>query len=150
MSIRERLLDSSSIKKNLVSITLKEKNEETGEVKIVEDFGKVLFIEPSIADLKNLKDRTLKIKSQNMTVDKKNADDSKVNVEFDIENTNMEAYNKGLVMLTSWEEDKTFDAVFSKEGDNIPRHGQALLNLFIAGASSVIKQADIEEEKKSS
>jgi hypothetical protein len=158
MSIREKLLSSSSLKKNLVELIIKDRDEE-GNERVVENFGRVLFVEPSIPDLDSLRERTLKVKSQTMDVDQKKKKDATVHVEFDVENSRSSEYQKGLVMLTAWEEDEServfpnkeaFSDVFAGKDGRQPKHGGVLFNLFFKGAQSVTEEADLEEEKKRS
>jgi hypothetical protein len=158
MSVREKLRASSSLKKNLVELIIKDRDDKGNEIE-VGNFGRVLFIEPSIPDLNSLRERTLKVKSQTMDVDQKKKDDATVHVEFDVENSRSSEYQKGLVMLTAWEEDagekifpdkQAFAEVFGDEGGAQPKHGNVLFSLFLRGAQSVTGEADLEEEKKSS
>jgi hypothetical protein len=158
MSVRDRLKASSSLKKNLVELIIKDRDAKGKEIE-VENFGRVLFIEPSIPDIDSLRARTLKVKSQTMDVDQKKKADAKVHVEFDVENSKGNEYQQGLVMLTAWEEDgserifpdqKAFDEIFGGAGGAQPKHGGVLFNLFLRGAQSVTGEADLEEEKKSS
>jgi hypothetical protein len=158
MSVRDRLLSSSSLKKNLLELIIKDRDE-NGKERVVENFGQVLFIEPSIPDLDSLRERTLKVKSQTMDVAQKKKEDATVHVEFDVENSKSNEYQKGLVMLTAWEEDgsekifpdkETFSEVFASKNGAPPKHAGALFGLFFRGAQSVTGEADLEDEKKSS